>query len=89
MQSLRDHIAEGCRQVEGVQTKGCEVMRQRTPETGAGIVRFRKPGFETRIWFTVCARQAFRRFHAWAGLRTSPHFYIRPDDIDQMLEVLP
>jgi selenocysteine lyase/cysteine desulfurase len=38
VQALGDRIAAG------VQAKGYEVLGTRTPETGAGIVSFRKPG---------------------------------------------
>jgi selenocysteine lyase/cysteine desulfurase len=74
---------------EGVEARGYEVMGNRTPETGAGIVSFRKPG--------VQAGDIVRRLRA-AGItaapragwvRTSPHFYISPADIERMLEVLP
>ena len=83
IQNLGDRIAEG------VESKGYEVLGRRTPETGAGIVSFRKPGLE--------AGEIVRRLRA-AGIsaapragwvRTSPHFYICPADIDRMLEELP
>jgi cysteine desulfurase/selenocysteine lyase len=83
VQNLGDRIAEG------VQAQGYEVLGNRTPETGAGIVSFRKPG--------VTDREIVQRLRA-AGIaaapragwvRTSPHFYISPADIDRMLEVLP
>jgi cysteine desulfurase / selenocysteine lyase len=73
----------------GVQSKGYEVMEERTPETGAGIVSFRKTGWE--------AGEIVRRLRA-AGIataprngwvRASPHFYISPQDIERVLEVLP
>jgi selenocysteine lyase/cysteine desulfurase len=83
VQNLGDRIAQG------VEAKGYQVLGDRTPETGAGIVSFRKPG--------TPASEIVRRLRA-AGIsaapragwvRTSPHFYISPSDIDQMLEVLP
>jgi len=83
VQNLGDRIAAG------VQAKGYEVLGNRTPNTGAGIVSFRKPGFADT--------ELVRRFRAGgiaaaprAGwVRTSPHFYISPADIDRMLEILP
>ena len=42
VQNLGDRIAEG------VRAKGYELMGERTPETGAGIVSFRKPGWRRR-----------------------------------------
>ncbi|HKE25070.1 MAG TPA: aminotransferase class V-fold PLP-dependent enzyme [Bryobacteraceae bacterium] len=83
VQNLGDRIAEG------VQHRGYEVLRNRTPETGAGIVSFRKPGVEAseivkklRAAGVVTAPRA-----GW--VRTSPHFYISPEEIDRMLEELP
>ena len=82
VQNLGDRIAEGAA------NKGYEVMGTRTPETGAGIVSFRRPG--------VDARQIVAKLNA-AGIsvapragwvRTSPHFYISPDDIERFLTEL-
>ena len=83
VQNLGDRIATG------VQSKGYELLGQRTEATGAGIVSFRKAGLD--------AVQIVRKLRA-AGIcaspragwvRTSPHFYISPADIDRMLEELP
>jgi len=83
IQNLGDRIANG------VTARGYELLGTRTAETGAGIVSFRKPGME--------AIEVVRRLQT-AGIaaapragwvRTSPHFYISPGDIDRMLEVLP
>ncbi|MBZ5726017.1 MAG: aminotransferase class V-fold PLP-dependent enzyme [Acidobacteriia bacterium] len=83
VQNLGDRIAAG------VEARGYEVMCPRTPESGAGIVSFRKPG--------VDAAETVRRLRA-AGIatapragwiRTSPHFYISPADIDRFLAELP
>lgn len=83
VQNLGDRIALG------VAARGYEVLGNRTPETGAGIVSFRKPGME--------AGEIVRKLRAvgivtaprngW--VRTSPHFYISPEDIDRMLAELP
>lgn len=83
IQNLADRIASG------VESKGYEILGHRTPTTGAGIVTFRKSGIE--------ATEIVRRLRA-AGIstapragwvRTSPHFYISPEDIDLMLAELP
>jgi len=83
VQNLGDRIAAG------VTARGYEVLGNRTPATGAGIVSFRKPGVE--------AGEVVRKLRA-AGIvaapragwvRTSPHFYITPADIDRMLAELP
>ena len=83
VQALGDRIAAGIR------AKGYELLCERTPATGAGIVSFRKPGVEAG---TIVARLRERGIAAAprAGwVRTSPHFYIAPEDIDRMLDELP
>jgi cysteine desulfurase/selenocysteine lyase len=83
VQNLGDRIAEG------VQVNGYEVLGNRTRENGAGIVSFRKPGFEDRQ-IVARLRAAGIAAAARAGwVRTSPHFYISPAEIDRMLEALP
>jgi cysteine desulfurase / selenocysteine lyase len=83
VQNLGDRIANG------VQSRGYELLGERTEATGAGIVTFRKPGIE--------AGEIVRKLRA-AGIctapragwiRTSPHFYISPGEIDRMLDELP
>ncbi|MGB7761080.1 MAG: aminotransferase class V-fold PLP-dependent enzyme [Bryobacteraceae bacterium] len=83
IQNLGDRIAAG------VETLGYQVLGERTPASGAGIVSFRKPGLEAgsivrrlREAGISCAPRA-----GW--VRTSPHFYISPADIDRMLGELP
>ncbi len=83
VQNLGDRIAEG------VEAKGYELAIRRTPETGAGIVSFRKPGIAAGeiVQRLRAARMSAAPRAGW--VRTSPHFYISPGDIDAMLEVLP
>jgi len=83
VQSLADRIAEGVRR------KGYELLGNRTPENGAGIVSFRKPGLDSA---EIVARLRAERIIAAprAGwVRTSPHFYIEPGEIEKMIELLP
>jgi selenocysteine lyase/cysteine desulfurase len=78
------------RLAQGVEAKGYEIMGgSRTPETGSGIVSFRKAG-------TDCAEivRNLRDLHIVVApragwIRTSPHFYITPDQIDRVVDVLP
>jgi selenocysteine lyase/cysteine desulfurase len=83
VQNLGDRIARG------VEAKGYEVLGNRTPETGAGIVSFRKAGFEDKeiVRRLRAARISAAPRAGW--VRTSPHFYISPSDIDRMLAELP
>jgi cysteine desulfurase/selenocysteine lyase len=83
VQNLGDQIAEG------VQAKGYEVLGNRTPETGAGIVSFRKPGFDEREIVRRLRSAGISAAPRAGWVRTSPHFYIKPSEIEQMLEVLP
>ncbi len=83
VQNLGDRIAKG------VQAKGYEVLGHRTPENGAGIVSFRKQGFGD-LQIVARLREAGIAAAPRAGwVRTSPHFYVSPAEIDRMLEVLP
>jgi selenocysteine lyase/cysteine desulfurase len=74
---------------EGVTRKGYELHGNRTPESSAGIVSFRKTGQDARMIFNrlkdenvlVAARGGF--------VRTSPHFYISPDEVDRFVALLP
>jgi len=72
-----------------VQAKGYEVLVERTPATGAGIVSFRKAGIEAGeiVSRLKAARVAAAPRQGW--VRVSPHFYISPHEIGQMLEALP
>jgi selenocysteine lyase/cysteine desulfurase len=73
----------------GVRAKGYEVLAERTLEIGSGIVSFRHPRVNAREIVTKLreARIAAAPRQGW--VRTSPHFYIDPAEIDRMLEVLP
>jgi cysteine desulfurase/selenocysteine lyase len=82
VQRLGDLVAEG------VQAKGYEVLGSRSPANGAGIVSFRKAGLEA-LSIVEKLNSAGITAAARAGwVRVSPHFYISPDDIGRMLEVL-
>ena len=83
VQNLADRICQG------VVNRGYEVLGARTPKTGAGIVSFRKPGLEA-VEVVKRLRAAGIAAAPRAGwVRTSPHFYISPSDIDRMLAELP
>ena len=83
VQNLGDRIAAG------VSRKGYELMGTRTPENGAGIVSFRKPGADAaEIVRKLAAARISVAFRA-GWIRTSPHFYIPPSDIDRLIEELP
>jgi selenocysteine lyase/cysteine desulfurase len=83
VQSLGDRIAAG------VTALGYEVMGTRTPENGAGIVSFRKAGVEAGTVVRRLREAAISCAPRAGWVRTSPHFYISPADIDRMLAELP
>ena len=83
VQALGDRIA--C----GVQTKGYETMVKRTPENGAGIVAFRRPDVDSRVVVQKLLESRIATAARAGWVRAAPHFYIQPDEIEYMLEVLP
>jgi selenocysteine lyase/cysteine desulfurase len=83
VQSLGDRIAEG------VQRKGYEVLGARTPDTGAGIVSFRKEGLDSAEIVDVLRENSIITAARAGWVRASPHFYIEPGEIDKMIELLP
>jgi selenocysteine lyase/cysteine desulfurase len=83
VQALGDQIAEG------VAHRGWEVMGERTPSNGAGIVSFRKQGLDP-VAVVAHMRERGITAAARAGwVRTAPHFYITAADIEKMLGCLP
>ena len=83
VQDLGDRIANG------VTAKGYQLLDARTPETGAGIVSFRKPGEEAGAIVRKLRSAGITAAPRAGWVRTSPHFYIRPEEIDRMLDLLP
>jgi selenocysteine lyase/cysteine desulfurase len=88
VQSLGDQIAAG------VERKGYELLGERTPATGAGIVSFRKKGPDSSENESIEIVEQLRAENiivtTRAGwVRTSPHFYIEAGEIQKMLDLLP
>ena len=83
IQDLGDRIAAGA------QVKGYELYRERTRETGAGIVSFRKAGLEATAAVRALREQKITAAPRAGWVRTSPHFYISPAEIDRMIDALP
>jgi len=83
VQGLGDRIAAG------VQAKGYELMTARTPDTAAGIVTFRKPGVDAAAIVKRLREERIVTAPRAGWVRTSPHFYITPEDIDRMVDALP
>jgi len=83
IQNLGDRIAAG------VRAKGYEVLAGRTPETGAGIVSFRRTDLDPQTVAHKLKSEGIIAAPRAGWIRTSPHFYISPIEIDKMLESLP
>jgi cysteine desulfurase/selenocysteine lyase len=73
---------------EGVRRLGFETLVERTPATGAGIVSFRKPGVDSHLVVRKLkdAKVSVSGRQGW--VRAAPHFYISPEDVQQVLDVL-
>lgn len=81
--SLADQIEQG------VRAKGYEVMVKRSRETGSGIVSFRHPSIDSRQIVSELKQNRITAAPRQGWIRTSPHFYISPADIDSLLRILP
>ncbi len=79
VQALGDRIHEG------VTALGFETLGRRTPETGAGIVSFRKAGVESQAIVRKLRDAGIVTAPRQGWVRAAPHFYIAPGDIDRML----
>ncbi len=82
VQHLADLLAEGAREL------GYELLCERTPATGAGIVSVRKPGVDARMTWTKLKENGVTSAPRQGWVRFSPHFYISPDDVGKVLELL-
>ncbi len=83
VQRLGDLIAAGAKE------KGYEVMLERTPENGSGIVSIRKEGLDARWLWTRLREAGVVAAPRQGWLRLSPHFYLSPDDVARAVELLP
>ncbi len=73
----------------GVRDRGYEVMVERTRETGSGIVTFRHPEIDARQIVADLRQHGIAAAPRQGWVRTSPHFYVGPEEIDSMLGFLP
>jgi cysteine desulfurase/selenocysteine lyase len=85
----REVQARGDQVTEGVTAKGYQVLGNRTPANGAGIVSFRKQGVDSRAVVSRLRDQGIIAAPRQGWIRASPHFYISPQDIGKLLEGLP
>lgn len=83
VQALGDRVASG------VLRKGYETLIPRTDGNAAGIVSFRKQGIDSRQIVRSLKGSGFIAAPRQGWVRVSPHFYISPEEIDRMLDLLP
>lgn len=81
--ALTDQLAAGIRR------KGYQVMLERTPETGSGIITFRHPSVDCRAIVAELKRNRMLAAPRQGWVRMSPHFYISPEEIERVLRALP
>ena len=88
--NVRDAVVSRAEQLEaGVVAKGYEVMKARTAATGSGIVSFRHPSIDHHVLVSNLKRNKITAAPRQGWVRTSPHFYISAEDVEQVLRVLP
>jgi cysteine desulfurase / selenocysteine lyase len=84
IRGLGDQIANGAR------ARGYELAHEdRTPENTSGIVSFRKAGVTAEEIVRTLRGQGITAAPRAGWVRTSPHFYIAPEQIDRVIELLP
>ncbi|MGH9557949.1 MAG: aminotransferase class V-fold PLP-dependent enzyme [Bryobacteraceae bacterium] len=82
VQALADRIDAGVRE------KGYETASGRTPQSGAGIVSFKKEGIDAAALVKRLCDRGIAAAPRAGWVRTSPHFYIAPGEIEKMLNLL-
>ena len=80
--------ALGDRVWDGVIALGFETLGPRAPDTGAGIVSFRKPGVDSRVIVSKLREAGIITAPRQGWVRCAPHFYIAPGEIEKMLDEL-
>jgi selenocysteine lyase/cysteine desulfurase len=83
VQGLGDRVADGAL------WRGYQLLSSRTPESGAGIVSFRRDDIDSRFVVRKLREEGFEPAPRQGWVRVSPHFYIDPSEIDRLIEVLP
>jgi cysteine desulfurase/selenocysteine lyase len=90
VERIAPHVqALGDQMAAGAAAKGYEVLGTRTPATGAGIVSFRKEGLDARHTVSQLKEKGIIAAPRQGWIRTSPHFYISPENIERVVEALP
>jgi selenocysteine lyase/cysteine desulfurase len=83
VQSLSDRLAEGALR------KDYQLLGNRSPQSSSGIVSIQKPGVDGGKIMRELRDKKILAAPRQGWIRFSPHFYISPDDIDQVIDALP
>ena len=78
-------LALGNRIAEGAASKGYEVLGQRTPATGAGIVSIRHPTIDSHVIVRRLKDLGIIAAPRQGWVRMAPHFYITPSEIERVI----
>ena len=73
----------------GARDKGYEVMVERTPATGSGIVSIRHPSLDARLVVSQLKQKRILAAPRQGWVRMSPHFYLNSEEMEQVIEGLP
>ncbi|MFZ0594820.1 MAG: aminotransferase class V-fold PLP-dependent enzyme [Bryobacteraceae bacterium] len=74
---------------EGARAKGYQVLVERTRGSSSGIVSFRHPVIDSGVIVRTLHDSHVAAAPRQGWIRTSPHFYVSPDDIQEVLHALP
>ncbi len=83
VQALADQLANGA------VNKGYQLLGNRTPDSGAGIIAIQKPGIDSRKVVHDLKQRGILAAPRQGWVRLSPHFYISPEEIDRVIKALP
>src|SRR5579863_1143934 len=81
--------ALGDRLWTGLAERGYETLGVRSASSGAGVVSFRREGIDSGAVIAKLRENSITAAARAGWVRTSPHFYITPEEIEQMLALLP
>jgi cysteine desulfurase / selenocysteine lyase len=83
VQQLADQLATGA------VNKGYQLLGDRTPDTGAGIIAIQNPKIDSRKVVHDLKQSGISAAARQGWVRLSPHFYISPEEIERVIEALP
>jgi selenocysteine lyase/cysteine desulfurase len=73
---------------KGLRVLGYEVMIERTPNNGSGILCFRHATIDCKMMVSQMRQHKITAAPRQGWVRVSPHFYISNEDIEQVLRTL-